>query len=64
MPIGKSGRIVIEVDPILKQNLYSALVHRQMTLREWFILKADDYLAKSQEDQQEIEFPRTSESHQ
>ena len=37
MAIGSSGRIVIEVEPELKQLLYSALQKEGMTLKDWFL---------------------------
>lgn len=45
MSIGNSGRIVIEVDPELKQQLYEALGKEQMTLKSWFLDNAEEFLA-------------------
>ena len=45
MPVGKSGRIVIEVDTDLKRDLYAALEREQLTLKEWFIQRASNYVA-------------------
>ena len=36
MAKGESGRIVIEVDPHLKRQLYSALASDGSTLKAWF----------------------------
>lgn len=44
MAVGKSGRIVLEVEPELKQRLYSALALENKTLKEWFILTANDHI--------------------
>ena len=44
MSIGKSGRIVIEVDPELKRELHSALMKEPSTLKQWFIANAKKYL--------------------
>jgi hypothetical protein len=44
MSVGKSGRIVLEVEPELKQRLYSALALENKTLKEWFILSANDHI--------------------
>lgn len=44
MSIGNSGRIVIEVEPEIKRQLYSALAREGKTLKEWFLLHADQYL--------------------
>lgn len=37
MARGKSGRIVIDVDPELKRRLYSALAMKGLTLKDWFV---------------------------
>lgn len=44
MPRGKSGRIVLEVDPEEKQDLYEALERDGLTLKEWFLEQARHYL--------------------
>ena len=44
MSIGNSGRIVIEVEPELKRQLYSALAKDGMTLKQWFLNNASSYL--------------------
>jgi hypothetical protein len=45
MAVGPSGRIVIEVDPELKRELYSCLASDQLNLRQWFLESAQQYLA-------------------
>jgi hypothetical protein len=40
-----SARIVIEVDPDLKRQLYSALAIESSTLKEWFVRAAQQYIA-------------------
>lgn len=37
---GSSGRVVIEVDPELKSELYTELAKRQLTLKAWFMAAA------------------------
>ena len=44
MAIGESGRIVLEIDPELKRNLYSVLALENKTLKEWFVLMAGNYV--------------------
>jgi hypothetical protein len=44
---GKSGRIVLEVDPTLKRKLYLALEQNQTTLKDWFLESADIYINKN-----------------
>lgn len=44
LPIGESGRIVIEVDTVLKRKLYSVLALEGQTLKDWFSKAASDYL--------------------
>ena len=36
MPQGSSGRIVVDIDPEFKKEVYSALALRGSTLKEWF----------------------------
>jgi hypothetical protein len=45
MPVGVSGRIVIEVDTDLKRDLYAALDRERLTLKEWFVRRASTYVA-------------------
>ena len=47
MAVGLSGRIVIEIDPELKQQLYAELDRDGKTLKEWFVRNARSYLEHS-----------------
>ena len=47
MSIGSSGRIVIEVGPGLKRELYAALARDGSTLKEWFLRSAQVYLSNT-----------------
>lgn len=40
MARGASGRIVVEVDPQLKREIYAALARRGMTLKDWLVTEA------------------------
>lgn len=42
--IGKSGRIVIEIDPETKHRLYSVLASQGLHLKEWFLHNAEDFI--------------------
>lgn len=44
MSVGSSGRVVIEMDPGLKKALHAALAARGLTLKQWFVLQAEEYL--------------------
>ncbi len=44
MARGKSGRIVLEIDPSHKDDLYSALTRDGLTLKDWFLRQAAQYL--------------------
>ena len=44
MPIGDSGRIVLEIDPNEKQTLYAALSKEGLTLKDWFLRHVGIYL--------------------
>jgi len=60
MAKGNSGRIVIEIDPELKSELYSILAREGKTLKEWFILQANSYLQNNS--QLSFEFQKDSKS--
>ena len=45
MARGESGRIVLEIDPSQKDELYSALARDGMTLKDWFLKQASHYLS-------------------
>jgi hypothetical protein len=47
MSIGSSGRIVIEVEPESKRQLYAALARDGLTLKDWFLKNAELYLTES-----------------
>lgn len=42
MARGKSGRVVLEIDPELKRRLYATLETSQQTMKEWFIREAEE----------------------
>lgn len=44
MPRGSSGRIVIEIDPQFKQELYRKLEDKGLNLKEWFLQNAESYV--------------------
>ncbi|MGD2030108.1 MAG: hypothetical protein PVG86_09250 [Desulfobacterales bacterium] len=44
MARGPSGRIVLEVDPELKNELYSAIAKKGITLKDWFVDSAEQYI--------------------
>lgn len=47
MPIGNSGRVVIEMDPELKRQLHELVRQRGMTLKDWFLVQAVDFVANN-----------------
>lgn len=47
MSVGSSGRIVIEIDPQTKQNLYTCLTKNGMTLKSWFLVCTEKYLMET-----------------
>ena len=49
MPRGASGRLVIEIDPSLKQKLYTALAAENVTLKDWFIRAATQFVAEREQ---------------
>lgn len=49
MAQGKSGRIVIQIDPALKNKLYVELVKRQLTMKDWFIENAIHFIEEKKQ---------------
>lgn len=45
MSRGPSGRIVVEIEPDLKRELYSELSLEGLTLKDWFIERAKRYIS-------------------
>jgi len=45
MSIGSSGRIVIEIEPDLKQELHAALRQEGLNLKTWFLENAQEFLS-------------------
>ena len=48
MSRGPSGRIVVEVDQVLKKRLHAALTLDGTTLKDWFLKQAEAYLTDHQ----------------
>ncbi len=44
MAIGSSGRIVIEINPEIKQALYKQLKAEELHLKKWFLNHVDGFL--------------------
>ncbi len=51
MARGESGRIVLEIDPSKKEELYNAVIKDGMTLKDWFLRKATEYLRERNQSQ-------------
>jgi hypothetical protein len=51
---GKSGRVVLEIDTTTKRRLYSKLAVEGLTLKDWFIQKAEAYLANDEAEQLQL----------
>ncbi len=44
MPVSRSGRVVIEIDPDLKAELHEALKIDGISLKDWFLSNVNSYL--------------------
>lgn len=44
MARGDSGKIVVEIDPDEKRELYETLNREGLTLKAWFLRQASEYL--------------------
>lgn len=62
VPRGESGRIVIEVDPEFKKELYSVLDKAGMSLKDWFVQKATEEIERQSHRQLNF-FNKVLESH-
>lgn len=60
MARGKSGRVVLEIDPELKRQLYATLENKQQTMKEWFVKEAEGLIYG--ETQPSLFDPRTNQS--
>lgn len=49
MARGTSGRVVLEIEPMLKRQLYAALAMDESTLKDWFIAMAENYVGSQQQ---------------
>lgn len=47
MAVGKSNRIVVEVEPDFKEQMYAALKARGLTFKEWLTAQATNDLLSS-----------------
>jgi hypothetical protein len=48
MAQGPSGKLVIEIDPVLKKALYKRLLAEDKSMKNWFIERAEEYLRAQQ----------------
>ena len=49
MAKGTSGRLVIEIDPDLKEALYQSLGDDGLNLKQWFLSNVEEYLNRQTE---------------
>jgi len=54
MSIGSSGRVVLEIEPELKKELYSALAMDGMNMKQWFLKQVSEYMENRE--QLQLEF--------
>jgi len=47
MSRGSSGRVVVEIDPEVKNRLYAALVKDKLTLKDWFLMQCQSYVSEA-----------------
>lgn len=59
MAVGKSGRIVLEVEPEFKRELYDALHKEGKGLKQWFLENAEAFL----KDKSQLSLFREEEGH-
>ena len=49
MARGKSGRIVLEIEPLQKAELYRILALEDLTLKQWFLERVKRYIENSKQ---------------
>ena len=49
MSVGNSGRLVIEIEPAVKRELYQALARDGKHLKTWFLEHVEKYLTDGQQ---------------
>ena len=59
MAKGQSGRLVIEVEPAFKRQLYSALASDGLTLKAWFVEAAKSYVDQREPPRRRSQSPPT-----
>jgi len=60
MSVGTSGRVVIEVDPEIKQLMYAALRDRNLTLKCWFVATVQRELLETRQLSLQLQGDRVS----
>jgi len=63
MSRGNSGRIVLEIDPLIKDNLYVALAKKRLTLKDWFLDQCCDFIETSKQPRLFDEIVAEKQSH-
>jgi hypothetical protein len=51
MSKGSSGRLVVEMDPEIKRQLYSVLAEEGLTFKEWVVRQAELLIRERREPQ-------------
>jgi hypothetical protein len=46
---GKSGRVVVDVDPAMKARMYVVLAEQGLTMRDWFVQRAQAFVERPKE---------------
>ena len=44
MPVGRSARVVVELEPEVKRRMYAQLAREGRTMKDWFRERVDRYL--------------------
>ena len=48
MARGSSGRLVFEIDPLIKREFHAQLVREGLTAKKWLLEQIEDYLVARQ----------------
>jgi hypothetical protein len=59
MSKGRSGRVVIEIDPALKRRMYAVLSEQDLTLKDWFTRSVEALIAEHEQPSLLPQLPKT-----
>jgi len=63
MARGPSGRLVLEIDPIVKRQIHARVAAEGRTLKDWFLEQVERYLHQPEQLSLTLENDRPQQAH-